>query len=445
MSNQNNTRYNGKTDASKLIVTKLICNYNKTLCFTIEDLINSFVVSTFAELVARLAVPGYSGIIYLNSGTFAVTQALTIPDNISLVGSGPGTILNVTTNIGATFLTLGSNCMIKDLSIDINSVAGVSAITIADEKSNILLSNLLITDTGAGVYAINTGVDNSNIRILNIVLDGFDTGISISSTCDRVYIIGNTITNGSNETITSLGTNIIINNNKFISCDTIVNRTDGQNVIISNNVSTTGGNVPILIDDSTANAPNMLINSNTFEVVGSSSILIVDPGSADFRNTIFNNNICKPSATGLSAFVYNGATITNPANISVIDNLIPSATAITDIFSINVGALVPYHDTMVRQTSSYFSFTSPVLGRSAMSPNSISLTNPGALAGTLTAHVRGPSTNLIYISVTANSCSFDAVNCLVTSDTAFFPAVNTITAGNKALFMFTGYGYIRIS
>src|SRR5690606_15228334 len=147
----------------------------------------------------------------------------------------------------------------------------VSAITIADEKSNILLSNLLITDTGAGVYAINTGVDNSNIRILNITLDGFDTGISISSTCDKVYIIGNTITNGSNETITSLGTNTIINNNKFISCDAIVNRTDGQNVIISNNVSTTGGNVPILIDDSTANVPNMLIISNTFEVVGSSS------------------------------------------------------------------------------------------------------------------------------------------------------------------------------
>lgn len=437
MSNQNNTRFNGKTDASKILVTRQICNYDKTICFTIADLINSSVITTFAELVARLAFPGISGIIYLAVGTFAVTQTLTIPDGVSLIGSGAGTILNITSNIGTTFLTLGSNCMIKDLTIDVNGSGTVSAIAVATEESNVLISGITIIDTNG---AITLGTNTSNVRIINCIFDTFETGIISDATSNKVYIIGNSFSQGVTSTLTLDGTNIIVNNNRFDACNTST-RTDGNNVLFCNNVITAGVNYPLEIIDSTTNKPNMIINGNNITIPSGNPILNIPITSTDLRNIMFNTNIC--SNSGATAIVAYASGSTAVANMTIIDNLIPSDTIIKYI--VNSTDAVALEDLMVRHTSSYFSFTTPALTTAGMSANFVELTNAGAVVGTLRSLIRGPTVNKLYVSVTANTCAFNAVNCDATPDTAFFPAVNSITAGNKALFMWSGYAYIRLT
>lgn len=436
MSNQNNIRFNGKTDVSKILVTRQICNYDKTFCFTIADLINSSVITTFAELVARLAFPGISGIIYLDVGTFAVTQTLTIPDNVSLIGTGAGTILNITSAIGNTFLTLGSNCMIKDLTIDVNGFGTVSAIAVADEKLNVLISGVTVIDTN---NAITLGLNTSNIRITNCIFDVFTTGIISDATSNKVYIIGNSFSQGATSTLTINGTNIIIINNRFDTCNTST-RTDGNNVIFCNNVITTGVNNPFEINDSTVNEPNMIINGNNITIPSADPILNIPNTSTNFRNVIFNTNICTNS--GAAAIILYESGSTAVANVSIIDNLIPSVSIIKYI--VDSTDPVAFEDLMIRHTSSHFSFTAPTLATAGMSANFVELTNAGAVAGTLTSLIRGPVVNKIYISVTANTCTFNAANCDATPDVAFFPAVNSITAGNKALFMWSGYAYIRL-
>lgn len=436
MSGQNITRFNGKTDASKILVTRQICNYDKTICFTIADLINSSVITTFAELVTRLAFPGISGIIYLSGGTFAATQTLTIPDGVSLIGIGAGTIFDITTNIGSTFLTLGSNCMIKDLTIDTNGTATVSAIAVADTKTNVLISGVSIIDT---FNAITFGVNTSNVRITNCVFDTFENGIISDATSNKIYIIGNSFSQGNTSTITLNGLNIIINNNRFDTCNTSA-RTDGNNVVFCNNVITVGTNYPLEIIDSTANKPNMIINGNNITIPSANPILNIPITSTNLRNILFNTNICTNS--GAAAIVAYSSNSTAVANMTIIDNLIPSVTIIKYI--VNSTDPITVEDLMVRHTSSHFSFTAPTLATSGMSANFVELTNAGAVAGTLTSLIRGPTVNKIYISVTANTCTFNAVNCTATPDTAFFPAVNSITSGNKALFMWSGYAYIRL-
>lgn len=442
MSNQNTFRYNNKTNASVVLKSKLLCDFEQNFCVSVEEIINLVPITTFAELVARLAIPGISGIIYLSSGTFTATETLVIPTNITLKGVGNGTLFNVNTNITNLFNITGSNVSLKDFSVDMNSTGGTTPINCTEDIINLTISNLNIIDVGGGQYSIdiNSPTSSSDININNCVLNGHDDGIHIVN-ANNVVIINTKFYNGVNTTISLSSVNDFHITNNYFELESSIN-IDGvsTNGVVSNNTFSFSIAEAVIIADSTV--INIIISGNNVSMGNDDHIisLLNDTHS----NLNINSNLFDNS-TGTSSIISVPTATDTLENIVIIDNTQADNTA-QYLFQTVTPQTDTYTDVMIRNTVKYVASTVGSLGTLASAQLTYAaITTAGALTGTLLTQIQGPSLNKLYLTVAGGgSVTYNAVDCTACPDTAFFPTLNTITSGTHALFMWTGFSYILI-
>lgn len=224
--------------------------------------------------------PSEQGVIYLLDGTYNITGSINIADNnISLIGSGRGTVLRVAG---------GSDTEV----INISSASGVSGI---------LLSQFTIdgnSQTGSYDGILLAGVTNS--RISNILIDNVaEDGLDIDG-CSNNTITGNTILNCDDEGMDIeantapdpdvLNSNNVISNNIVRSCGgegidagSFIGGVISNNIVIENSGGADGyyGGIRIA-----ANSSGNVVSGNT---VLNNVKLGID--CAGYRNVISGNSV----------------------------------------------------------------------------------------------------------------------------------------------------------
>lgn len=442
MSNQNTFRYNNKTNASIVLKTKLLCNFEQNFCVNVEEIINLIPITTFAELVARLAIPGISGIIYLDAGTFTATETLNIPANITLKGVGIGTQFQVNTIITNLFNITGSNVSLKDFFVDMNGTGGTTTINCEENITNLTISGISIMDVGGGGYPINidSPLESFDININNCILNGHDDAIRINN-ANNVVIIDTRFYNGFNTSTSFIDVNDFHISNNYFELASSIN-IDGlsSNGIITNNVF--NGLITEAVIIANTNVVNIIINGNN--MLTNDDLNIISLLDDTHLNISINSNVFNNSS-GTSSII-SAPTATNTLeNIVIIDNTQADDTA-QYLFQTTTPQTNTFTDVMIRNTVKYIASTVGSFGTLASSQLTRGLiTTAGGLTGTLLTQIRGPSLNKLFISVTGGgSVTYNAVNCTASPDTAFFPTLNTITSGTNALFMWTGFSYILI-
>lgn len=442
MSNQNTFRYNNKTNASVVLKSKLLCDFEQNFCVNIDEIINLVPVATFAELLIRLRIPGISGIIYLAGGTFTATETADIPANVSLVGVGAETLFVVNSNIGTLFNIEGSNVSLKNFNVNMNSTAGTNCIATTSSVSNILISGLTILDTALTQFAIElNGTSCSDITITNCSIDGNGDGIDINNS-SNVNINNSTFYNIQAYTITlNTISDIIITNNLGDSAGTIY-ISECSNCIITNNIFTNCVVQGIVMAISNNN--DIIINGNQFNMSEDYNIIVLQSvmNNININSNILDNPIGTESTIGLPT-----ATATLQ-NIAIMDNT-QVGTSSQYFFLTTTPQSNVYSDVMIRNTVKRLTVsgaTAGQLGTLASAQLSYVRLTPSALVtGTLLSQVRGPTFNRVYITNTVGSgfnITFNAANCTGSPDTAFFPAVNTLIPNHYMVFIWSGYSYV---
>lgn len=251
-------------------------------------------------------LPAGGGVVYVKEGTYTVTSSIVInKSNVSIIGSGKSTIIQLTTNVDVTLE--------------------------ADNKDGILLENFYVYTVGTNISAITLG-DCSQCIIRKVWLKTSGSGITLSNTVEstvkdcialetygRPYAVSHSVS-GTN-------VNVLIKGNISKNCESF-GLTIGHcnNVIASGNIF--DGNFDDGIELNEANfctlKGNICINSGAPAVPVSNGIQL----RGDSNNNIIKGNVCYGNKTnGLNILgateddnIVVGNQLTGNTGASLVDN-----------------------------------------------------------------------------------------------------------------------------
>ena len=280
-------------------------------------------------------LPSGGGVIYIKEGTYKIDTTILLTSNVSLLGSGNGTILETSSAISMITLTNITNSSIDNIRFDGKDTAGATAITFQTSTASSHIRNCYFKDCQNGIYfngALQCWATN------NTFTSGSDTAIEIQSG-ERNIIQGNKISfyGTYGIMINSGGWNIItgnaINNNSgagiYISSssyfiiqsneiyytaggDAIGLLTCGSGLIDGNYIHTSGGT-----------HSGIHLNASDYIIISNNHCRACTDYGIDISNNtcdknIVTGNICLWSTTGQ---INDAGTNTHPNGASGTNNL----------------------------------------------------------------------------------------------------------------------------
>lgn len=223
------------------------------------------------------------GIIKLLKGTYPINTSISLRTSSAIIGSGRGTVLQVTVASSINTLYINGNnqcCLISNLLIDGNS---------QDSK---------------GVYIYNS----TGSKVLNCWFENFwSNPLNISNGTNNI-VYGNNITGSISTAISLTGNENIISTNIIFKHSGYAIGLTGKKNVISDNIITTAGGIYLV------NADHNEITRNSISNCISEAIIIND---SDF-NTIEANNL--DSNTTTTNNTYNEIYITGSSTFNTINS-----------------------------------------------------------------------------------------------------------------------------
>jgi parallel beta-helix repeat protein len=313
---------NGKWQADRSTATKIVSTSASggassavaSLGADGADYVNTSTTSAQTVINSAIsALPATGGSIYLMEGTYIVDGSINIPNNVSITGAGPGTVIKIknATNASINVFTnsdtvTGTRVTIANLRIDGNK---------ANQTSG-TMNGVYFDHMGSGAGTVDGG-KITNIYASNMFNAFGSSGISLSNSSNNT-IVGNTLNNNSKGVYLATSTNNTISNNlaqgndlgMYISLtstgntitgnilqsntsDGIYLQTSSYNVITGNNVQSNGGHG---INLSNTNLYNVIANNKIHDNGGATTnngIYLITSDS----NTITGNDITDTSHT----------------------------------------------------------------------------------------------------------------------------------------------------
>jgi len=208
--------------------------------------------STDSSSAIQLAVDSLSsgGTVFLPTGTYLVASAISLADNVNLIGTAGGSIINCASMSGGAFgaVTVGANSIVQDIKFTgiAEDVAGASAVKVLNKDGAI---------------------------IQNCIISGFGDAILLHD-CDDVVVKNNKITGAGRWGIRyAKATNLVITNN-----------------VVKNSVTYDGikGDSQIYGDATLYSSSNVLIDGNISSGNNRDGIDISSQGDS----ITVSNNIC---------------------------------------------------------------------------------------------------------------------------------------------------------
>lgn len=259
--------------------------------------------------ISQVSTAG-GGVVYLLEGTYNIAATINMAANVSLIGTGAGTVLQQTTE-------------------------NITAIIAAGNASNILISRLKIlgmtaSGTNFGISFVSN-VTDSNIN--KVWVDNTkNPGINVDGSSNNT-ISGNHLLNTGISLINS--DNNIVRNNTIVNAGISVSNSGDSNLIAGNIIDAAIGAISVMYSN------DNIISSNLLDVpITSSSYAIwlreneVSPPVYYCRNNlVYGNNIVYPDTTGNSNGVFR---LEGPDNNLISSNLIHN-TPINPVFSYKTG------------------------------------------------------------------------------------------------------------
>ncbi len=345
------TYANGKWQADRSTATKIVGTSasggaNSAVASVAPDGADYVNTSTTsAQTVINSAIsslPASGGTVYLMEGTYIVDGSITLPNNITLVGSGPGTVLKLKNGINAdaslitnSDTTIGNQGItVKDIRLDGNKAnnasgyqAGIYFIGVgrpagslpsvieALTVENFRNSNIYLGDGGGSNY----GTIVKNVTARNSSTFGLEVSTQVNLLVTNSTFTGNT-TRGiylSSSQSSVISSNIIKNSGtEGIALSNVTKTTVTQNIIESN---TQAGISVSLSSDNTISANRLYDNT------GASNISSIYVGNDSDNNTVIANSITDTAGTGYAIQV---ADVTSDTNY-LADNIFSGTGAAT--------------------------------------------------------------------------------------------------------------------
>jgi hypothetical protein len=137
-----------------------------------NDSTGSMSGSPYKTIERALSQVGYGQTIYILPGTYTIYNELILPDGISIHGmSVQTTILEMNTDISATMITMGENCRIEGLTIELNGFG---------THDNIVLKGILFNGTTSQTSKLRTSVLTLNNALMTSDLSSTILGIEFA-------------------------------------------------------------------------------------------------------------------------------------------------------------------------------------------------------------------------------------------------------------------------
>ncbi|RLJ08595.1 MAG: hypothetical protein DRP12_00070 [Candidatus Aenigmatarchaeota archaeon] len=262
------------------------------------------------------SLPSSGGVVYIKEGTYRIDEGIVVPSNVSLIGSGPATIvyLNDGANDHAIKCVGVSNVLISSLSVDGNGFGQTSTshgiffsgttgsavrgcrvsgcrdegIYFDENTTACSIEGCSVTDCSIGVILFRA---DGNLLSGN-TLSGNGTGLTVSQS-NGVRIAGNFIRlnrlNGMNFSLSErcvLVGNEVLNNSQAFSgfADGIKLSDTMHSVLVGNQAVSTDGRQRYGINEETGSDYNLIVGNLA---MGNSSGQIIVNGA----NTVSANNL----------------------------------------------------------------------------------------------------------------------------------------------------------
>jgi parallel beta-helix repeat protein len=350
---------NGKWQADRSTATKIVgtsasggtSGAISSVGFDGADYVNTS--TTNAETVinsALTSLPSTGGTVYLMEGTYVISTPITIPNNVTLTGTGAGTIIKMKNAAGATTSLIEkatgatTNITISNLAVDGNRSNNVSQ----SINSAIYFNNV----GGSNVQGVRiTGVTITNPKNSGIFVDG-SSNISISGnsiinhvdTADAAIKIRNTnnVVISQNSLLTGyIGVRLEGSSSTYINViNNIIDTVTLAGIDLAGYVSTYPSHVTISgnnIKSSSGYGIGMLgsqyVNITGNNIATTATYGIYNNGS-DYNNYAGNNIADSGGSTTNNGIYLSGS----PANVSITDNFIKDNQATTNNYAINLSS-----------------------------------------------------------------------------------------------------------
>ena len=260
--------------------------------------------SSSAIQSAATSLSSSGGTIVFPTGSYAVSSSITLPDNVSVIGTAGGSTITCASMSGGAFaaITAGANSIIEKMrftGVD-EDVAGACAVRV-NKKDGVIISDNIITGFGDPIYV--TDADDFIVRN-NKITNFHRWGIQFAKATNG--LISNNIVKNSTIYDGIKGNGNIYGDATFYT---------SSNIIVSENICT-GNNrdgIDMASDLSTITISNNTCTGNTLSGI---EIKLLAGGASASNINITNNNINQNGASGIRI----DDLLSSKVNGNIIDN-----------------------------------------------------------------------------------------------------------------------------
>jgi parallel beta-helix repeat protein len=219
---------NGKWQADRSTATKIVADGSTSQNPERADyVVPAAGTSAQATINAAItALPASGGVVYLTEGTFIIDGSITLPNNVTLMGSGEATVIKLKDSTASA--------------VNMISSTSTSAVKVANLRidGNKAVSNNTFNHVGIYMSSVGTGLTASGATIDNVTVDNIggpaSHGIHILAGSNAT-ITNSTVRGGTYKGIASTAANTIIRNNR-------VNNNGWYGIAVSGDDSSVVGN-----------------------------------------------------------------------------------------------------------------------------------------------------------------------------------------------------------
>lgn len=281
------TYANGKWQADRSSSTFIVAASNTTNKEKADYVATGTSDQTQINAALSAASSAGGGVVYLTEGTFTVDGSISVPNNVTLVGSGDATLIQLATSglastvnaIVNTDTTTGNNVGIMNLKLD-----GQKAVNSTGSKVGIYISG---AGSGTGASAVR-GATIQNVTVVNFHSEGIYLNASSNSSVAQSRALGDDY-------------GIYLNSTTYSSVMQSTAQGNVQHGLGLNN-SSTNNNLSENLMQYNTNSGITLTNSSTFNVIsGNNASHNTNEGIwvSSTDNTIENNLLSYNSGNGL--------------------------------------------------------------------------------------------------------------------------------------------------
>lgn len=309
----------------------------------IEGFSDGTVVTNIDELIAALSLGGK---IIVAAGTYIIPQTLSVFSGTTLIGNGSSrTIFQAADSLNATVLTLGSNVIIRGITVNGNAANNNILFMVRGTlATNICLEECTFTNSNSNAVRFS---DCTNVQVIKCVFidtGGISSGLNFSGATNSCCIVKCCcFVNVTNSSIVANIEDSIISNCIFKETGLIF--LTGARTVFDNNILTDVGTFQSIL----LTGPNLTVSNNNVISSASANGIIVSSsatGTSIVGNTIQTNNIaidCQAGAliegNNTSLTSTNGVGISNSIaqNLVIANNKI-SGTTSNQSYSVNLAS-----------------------------------------------------------------------------------------------------------